>query len=140
MLLFFYGVLLGSVAEGAVRDLLHGLGPGRATTVRGLLYAVPDPRGFYPVLAPGEGTVRGMVHQAGAVDLAALDRFEGVDPGDPSAGEYRRESVFAKLSGGGSVAADAYLYNRVIGPDLVPIPHGDFARWLRENRARAFAG
>jgi len=140
MLLFFYGVLLDSVAEGAVRDLLHGLGTGQAATVQGLLYAVPDRRGFYPVLVEGEGVVRGMVHQAGAFDLAALDRFEGVVPHDPHAGEYRRESVVAELAAGGKVAADAYLYNRVVGADLIPIPHGDFARWLRENEARAFSG
>jgi gamma-glutamylcyclotransferase (GGCT)/AIG2-like uncharacterized protein YtfP len=138
MHLFFYGVLLGSVAEGTVRELLAGIGPGRPATTGGRLYAVPDVRGAYPVLVPGAGVVHGMVHEAGGVDLDALDRFEGVDPHEPSAGEYRRESREADVAGEGRVMADAYLYNRTIAADFVPIHHGDFARWLRETGTRPF--
>ncbi len=140
MHLFFYGVLLGQVAQGPVRDLLVGLGSGRTATTGGRLYAVPDPRGWYPVLVPGEGRVRGMVHAAGAVDLAALDRFEGVDPADAAAGEYRRKEVAVCCEGGEALRALAYLYNRPVTPELVAIPHGDFARWLRETGASVFAG
>jgi hypothetical protein len=81
-----------------------------------------------------------MVHEAGGVDLGALDRFEGVDPHEPTAGEYRREPLEADVAGRGRVMADAYLYNRAIGADFVPIPHGGFARWLRETGTRPFAG
>ena len=35
--------------------------------------------------------------------------------------------------GGDALLADAYLYNRPIAADFVPIVHGDFARWLRET-------
>jgi len=137
MRLFVYGVLLGSVAEGSVRELLRGLGPGQPATTRGLLYAVPDPRGAYPVLVPGEGTVRGMVHAAGTVDLAALDRFEDADRPE---GEYRRDPVTALLGDGTEARAFAYLYNRRVTPALIAIPHGDFPRWLRETGARPFPG
>jgi len=140
MPLFFYGVLLDAVAEGPVRALLTGIGPGRRAVAGGLLYAVPDPRGWYPVLVPGDGCVRGMCHAAGTVDLVALDRFEGVDRSDPAAGEYRREEVAVECDDGHAMRAFAYLYNRPVGPDLVRIAHGDFARWLREGGRRAFAG
>jgi len=137
MLLFFYGVLLDSVAEGSVRDLLRGLGPGWPATTGGHLYAVPEHGRFYPALVPGEGTVRGMVHEAGSADLAALDRFEHAD--HPQ-GEYRREPIAVRLGDGAEVLAHAYLYNRPVTPALIPIAHGAFARWLRENGARAFNG
>lgn len=133
MHLFFYGVLLGDLASERIAAMLAGLGPGRRATTRGILYAIPDPRGWYPVLLPGEGEVRGMVHEAGSVDLAKLDRFEGVDPTNPRAGEYRREPIHVFLSEGATIMADAYLSNRAPAPDFEPIAHGDFARWLRET-------
>jgi gamma-glutamylcyclotransferase (GGCT)/AIG2-like uncharacterized protein YtfP len=136
MLLFFYGVLLGSVAEGRIRTLLHGLGPGRPASTSGRLYAVAERGRFYPALVPGEGTVHGMAHEAGTVDLAALDRFENVR--SDGTGEYRRVPI-RLLLGGGTEGADAYLYNRPIVAGLVPIEHGDFARWLRNTGALAFA-
>lgn len=140
MHLFFYGVLIDGLASPSIRALLAGLGPGRPATTRGALFAIPDPRGWYPVLLPGEGEVCGMLHEAGTVDLAALDRFEGVDPADPPAGEYRREPVEVVPEGGGPLMADAYLYNRARAPEVEPIPHGDFARWLRETGHAPLAG
>jgi len=136
MLLFFYGVLLDSVAEGRVRTMLRGLGPGQPATTSGRLYAVAESGRFYPALIPGEGMARGMVHEAGTADLAALDRFEDVWP--DGTGEYRRQPIQIS-AGGGSLIADAHLYNRAVSANLVLIPHGDFARWLRETGARAFA-
>ena len=137
MLLFVYGVLLDSVAEGSVRGLLRGLRPGQAAATSGNLYAVPERGRFYPALAPGEGATQGMVHEAGSADLAALDRFEDAD--HPQ-GEYRREIIIARLADGAEARAFAYLYNRPVTPALIPIAHGDFARWLQENGARAFSG
>lgn len=120
MHLFFYGLLQGDVAPGPVRELLAGIGPGLPATARGKLYAVRDDTGAFPAMIEGEGEVRGMLHEAGSVDLAALDAFEGA--------EYRRIEI--EVSGG--QVAQAYLW---AGPvdGLEPIPHGDFARWLRET-------
>ena len=80
-----------------------------------------------------------MVHEAGTVDLATLDRFEGVDPHDPRAAEYRREPVRVTPATGAPLVADAYLYNRAAVSDLALIPHGDFGRWLRETGHRPLA-
>ena len=137
--LFFYGVLLADVASARIAAMLNGLGPGRAATATGVLYAVPDPRGWYPVLLPGDGEVHGMVHEAGTVDIAGLDRFEGVDPQDPRAGEYRREVVPVSV-GETTFEAQAYLYNRDPALGFAHIAHGDFARWLRETGNSPLAG
>lgn len=136
--LFFYGVLIGEIAPPRVQRLLEGIGPGQAATVHGTLYAVPDARGAYPVLLPGEDLVFGQVHEAGRVDLAALDEFEGVDPVDPLAGEYRREAVRATLAEGRMVEAQAYLWNRPAHDGLVRLAEGDFARWLAGSGYAAF--
>ena len=138
--LFFYGVLLGEVASDRIAAMLAGIGPGNPAIASGVLYAVIDRAGSYPVLLPGEGEVRGAVHEVGSVDLAVLDRFEGVDPNDPRAGEYRREAIRVIPATGSPLEADAYLYNHAPGPALVPIRHGDFARWLRETGNQPLAG
>jgi len=130
--LFFYGVLIGDLASPAIRQLLSGLGPGLRASTTGTLFAVLDPRGAYPVLVPGEGTVHGMLHEAGSVDLVALDAFEGI--------EYRRQPVTVALANGGSGMADAYVYQFAPRPEFLPIAHGDFARWLRETGTAPLAG
>ncbi|WP_162935713.1 gamma-glutamylcyclotransferase family protein [Tsuneonella amylolytica] len=118
--LFFYGVLIADIAPPRVQRLLAGIGPGRPATARGTLYAVDDPEGAHPAMTEGEGTVRGMLHEAGSVDLAGLDAFEGAD--------YRRSPIVAECEGE-AVAAEAYVW--VSDTDgLEPIPDGDFARWL----------
>jgi len=141
--LFFYGVLLGEVASARIGAMLAGLGPGRPAVARGTLYAVQIPSGWYPVLLAGEGPaahpIRGMVHEAGSVDIAALDRFEGVDSADPHAGEYRREPISITPYDAAPLMADAYLYNHAPAPAFEPIPHGDFARWLRETGRKPLA-
>ena len=110
------------------------LGPGRPATTGGTLLAVPDPRGCYPVLLPGAGCVHGTAWERGNVDLAALDAFEGP--------EYRRSAVTITLADGAAAEAEAEAYRYLFPPrhDFVPIPHGDFARWLRETGHRALAG
>jgi len=146
--LFFYGVLLGEVASARIGALLAGLGPGRPAVARGTLYAVQIPRGWYPVLLACDGAstgeagqpVRGMVHEAGSVDIAALDRFEGFDPADARAGEYRRAPISVTPDGDPPLMAQAYLYNHAPAPAFERIPHGDFARWLRETGRQPFAG
>jgi gamma-glutamylcyclotransferase (GGCT)/AIG2-like uncharacterized protein YtfP len=114
------------VAHGPVRDLLAGIGPGVPASARGSLYAVRNEAGAYPAMVAGEGEVRGMLHEAGSVDLAALDVFEGA--------EYRRAEIEVE----GGQTAQAYLW--VGSTDgLEPIAHGEFARWLRENGLSAYS-
>lgn len=141
MPLFLYGLLLDSVAQGPVRDLLRGLGAGRPAVARGLLYAVPAGGRFYPALLPGGGKVHGMVHDPGDADLAALDRFEDARPDDPAAGEFRRGAIEVTLAGARErVAAQAWWFNRAVGPLMLPIAHGNFVQWLKDTGAPAYAG
>jgi len=90
--LFFYGVLRPDVAQW---PFLEGLGAGLPATTRGALYAIPDPDGWYPAMLPGTGLVHGACHEVGAVDLAAVDAFEGAD--------YARVEVECAKGMGGSV-------------------------------------
>lgn len=138
MKLFFYGVLMDHVAGGPVRDLLSGIGPGVPAWTCGTLYAVPDPQGWYPALLPGAGRVRGMLHDAGAVDLAALDRFEGVDPVHPSAGDYHRAEIAVETAAGEPAQAFAYLWNHRPAAGLIHLPDGDFSCWLKQMGYRPF--
>lgn len=121
--LFFYGVLIADIAPPPVRKLLAGLGPGRPATVRGDLYGVDDPEGAHPAMVPGNGVVKGVLHEAGSVDLAGLDAFEGAD--------YARRPVVATCEDQ-DVAAEAYIW---VAPTagLAPIADGDFARWLAQS-------
>lgn len=118
--LFFYGVLIAGIAPPPVQRLLAGIGPGRPATARGTLFAIDEPDGAHPAMIAGEGIVRGVLHEAGSVDLAALDAFEGAD--------YLRSPLMV-LCEGEEIAAQAYVF---VGPTdgLEPIPDGDFARWL----------
>jgi gamma-glutamylcyclotransferase (GGCT)/AIG2-like uncharacterized protein YtfP len=125
MRLFFYGILQGDVAQGPVRELLAGIGPGIQATARGKLYAVRNEAGAYPAMVAGDGEVRGMLHEAGSVDLARLDAFEGA--------EYRRTEIEV-----GGESAQAYLWaGSTDGLEL--IAHGDFARWLRETNLSPYS-
>lgn len=121
--LFFYGVLVAEIAPPPVQRLLARIGPGRPATVRARLFAVDEPAGAHPAMVPGDGEVRGVLHEAGAVDLPALDAFEGPD--------YRRGPVSA-ICDGTAVEAEAYIW---VAPTtgLAPIPDGDFARWLARS-------
>ena len=132
MKLFLYGVLQRNLASPAIARLLEGLGEGEPASAAGTLYAVPDARGWYPVLVPGDGRVHGTLCDAGTVDLAALDVFEGI--------EHRRSPILATPSGREAVRAEAYLYQFAPRPDFLPIEHGDFARWLRETGRTALSG
>ncbi|WP_281379436.1 gamma-glutamylcyclotransferase family protein [Novosphingobium sediminicola] len=128
---FFYGTLMagmGNRHERAVHALLES---GRAASVRGRLYAVPDPAGWYPALVPGAGVVRGRVYRAGprfnARALARMDAYEGP--------EYRRGRM--KL---GAITAYAYVWRGALPRGARRIACGDFRAWLlAHRRRRAFA-
>ena len=134
--LFFYGVLRPDLASGRMAELVALLGPGVAASVAGNLYAVADPGGHYPVMVAGPGRVHGTLLSLGPAfgpaDLAEFDRFEGAD--------YQREAVRACTGNSGEHPANAYLWNRPLMPGLVPIPHGDFARYLAETGAPPLTG
>lgn len=140
MRLFFYGVLIGKLASPDIRRLLTGIGPGRPAMANGRLYAVKGGDGCYPVLVPGRGAVRGMLHEAGRADIASLDAFERCFPDAPERSEYLRRPIAVRMGGRSAIAAQAYIYNRPVSGHLVRIGHGDFARWLHESGNRPISG
>ena len=107
-------------------------------TTRAALYAIPDPDGWYPAMLPGTGLVHGACHEVGAVDLAAVDAFEGAD--------YTRAPVECALVPAQAHAlaprtkTHAYLWTAPLPGNAERIAHGDFARWLAETGYTAFAG
>ena len=143
--LFFYGVLMSGLASGRMAELVALLEPGLAGTTRGRLYAVPDRRGHYPLLVadPAGEPVHGVVHRPGpafnAAALAELDRFEGYLPDDPAGSAYLRRPVEVSLDGT-MVSCDAYLAHRSRPPGTIPVPHGDFLRYLAETGAAPLPG
>jgi hypothetical protein len=144
--LFFYGVLRPDLASGRMAQIVALLGDPRPATVPGRLYAVPDPRGHYPVMIAGrrDEQVRGIVMSPGTGfgprELAELDAFEGFDPAAPERSDYVRRATVATIAGGATVEADAYWWNRAPSADLVAIPQGDFNRYLAESGAAPLPG
>jgi gamma-glutamylcyclotransferase (GGCT)/AIG2-like uncharacterized protein YtfP len=131
-LLFTYGTLrraAGHPAHRLLADMAELVGNG---AVRGRLYQatgfpvlVPDPKGtdvigeVYRVFAPQDAFLR-------------LDSYEGFDQASPDTGEFRRDLLPVAMNDGRTVTAWAYVYQRQLF-DLQPIPHGDYARFLRES-------
>lgn len=138
MHLFFYGVLREDVPSlGGDWPFLAGLGLGAPATTTGALYAIPDPAGWYPALVLTQAryatSVVGTLHEAGEVDLAAIDAFEGA--------EYARTSVPVDgWDGYGETMAEAYVWQSELPAGAEAIAHGDFVRWLAETGRCAFAG
>ena len=131
---FFYGTLQRDLAHGEAARLVANLGEGVPASVRGALFAIDDPQGCYPVLVrAGSRWVKGRV-----VDcpddrcwLAQMDAYEGP--------EYRRHPMRVRMADGSNVLAEAYIYRRRCGARLIPIAHGDFARFLAETGRRALS-
>ena len=136
--LFFYGVLQeGLGPDGGDWPFLSGLGLGAPATTTGALYAIPDPAGWYPALILTQArfatSVHGTLHEASAVDIAAIDAFEGED--------YARQSVAVDgWDGYGETRADAYVWTADLPDGAEPIPGGSFAEWLEQTGRRAYAG
>ena len=131
-LLFTYGTLrraAGNAAHRLLADRAEIVGSG---FVRGRLYQATD----FPVLVldPQGVPVAGEVYRVSAAQavFVRLDQYEGFDPSSPDTSEFRRDLVSVTLSDGRTVTAWAYVYQRPLF-DLVPIPHGDYARFLREQ-------
>lgn len=142
MRFFFYGTLLAGSSSPIALDVhrkLRKLGPAR---VRGRLYAVPDPEGWYPALTPGPSVVRGELYEAAGKfhrsDLAALDAYEDFNPAGPRGSLYLRKKVTAFADDGRSVIANAYVFNHTLPAAARPIRHGDFPVWLMATGFPAF--
>lgn len=140
MRFFFYGTLLDG-SDNPVAQAIHALlAPEGPATAAGALYAVPDATGWFPALLPGDGPVQGRTYTArahfSAADLARMDAYEDFDPAAPHASLYLRQAIV--LAQGGP--AQAYRFNQPLPAGSVPIPHGDFRRWLAETGAAQFTG
>ena len=132
---FFYGTLQPECAGPTQANLVSGLECLGPASTRGRIFAKLDPYGAYPVLYRGGlGRVRGTVFRSLPDTppgwLGALDRFEGAAG---AGGEYARRPLRVTMQGGEQLVADAYLYLPLPDSGLVPIPHGDFARFLAES-------
>lgn len=132
--LFFYGVLQEGFGDW---PFLTGLGLGAPATVQGALYAIPDESGWYPALIPTQArfatAVHGTLHEAGEVDLALVDAFEGAD--------YARQSLEVDgWDGFGETRADAYVWTAELPASAEPIASGNFAEWLAETGRKAWGG
>lgn len=135
-LLFTYGTLsraAGHAAHRLLADSAEIVGHG---FVRGRLYQGGD----FPVLVadPTGVEVTGEVYRVFSPPgvFIRLDQYEGFDPASPDTSEFRRDLVQVTLKDGRTVTAWAYLYQRPLF-DLQPIPHGDYARFLREGSGPA---
>jgi gamma-glutamylcyclotransferase (GGCT)/AIG2-like uncharacterized protein YtfP len=130
-LLFTYGTLRRAAGNAAHRLLAEGAELVGHGTVRGRLYQATD----FPVLVPDpEGVaVAGEIYRvaAPAAVFLRLDQYEGFDPASPDTSEFRRDFVQVAMNNGSPVTAWAYIYQRPLF-DLKPIPHGDYARFVRE--------
>lgn len=136
--LFFYGVLQDGLGpDGGDWPFLTGLGMGAPATTQGALYAIPDPNGWFPALIPTQARfstiVHGTLHEASAVDIAAIDAFEGEG--------YSRQTVPVDgWDGYGDTVADAYVWTADLPDGAKPIASGNFAEWLKETGRQAYSG
>mgnify|MGYP001795093685 FL=1 len=124
--LFFYGVLREGVGDW---PFLEGLGLGSPATTTGALFAIPAGPHWYPALIPTQARyssiVHGTIHEAGSVDFAAIDAFEGAD--------YTRMAIDVDgWDGFGDTRAEAYIWTADLPTSALPIPHGDFVQRQEE--------
>lgn len=125
--LFFYGILQEGLGDW---PFLRGLGLGAPATTQGALYAIPGRSGWFPALiltqARYSTIIHGTLHEASAVDIDAVDAFEGAD--------YARQSIPVDgWDGYGETEADAYIWTADLPAGTEPIASGNFAEWLKET-------
>ena len=144
MRLFLYGTLIDgsdNPMARAVHRLLIPLGPA---TVRGSLFAVPDPQGWFPALIAGDGLVHGRLYEAtdslSPEELARLDVYEEFDPQDQAASLYVRVALPVTDETGAARTAEVYRYNRSLPTGSCAIASGDFRDWIVTRGETAFAG
>ena len=144
MFLFFYGTLLDGSDNAMARAVHRSVKARGPATVRGSLFAVPDPQGWFPALIAGGAIVHGGLYQAtGALtpgELARLDAYEDCDPLDPAASLYVRQQVQVTDASGERALAEAYLYNQPLPAGSCALPSGDFRLWIADSGETPFAG
>jgi gamma-glutamylcyclotransferase (GGCT)/AIG2-like uncharacterized protein YtfP len=131
MHLFVYGTLLSKIPSSMSKFLRRRATLiGKATT-SGSLYDL----GMYPGFVGGEdGQVTGELYllnpDSMTLTMEMLDAYESVtgEPGD----QYRRISVRAQISGGGTFTAETYEFTgETEGMHL--IPRGDYPTYYLNN-------
>lgn len=139
--LFVYGTLRPGLAPAPVRPALRSARTIGPASVAGRLHDL----GAYPAAvlaedpaAPGGGPaprVRGVLLEIDEASLAALDRYEGVDPAAPAAGLFRRVCAAARLEpppdagpNGAAEIGEGWIYVWARGTPPGPvIPTGEWA-------------
>jgi gamma-glutamylcyclotransferase (GGCT)/AIG2-like uncharacterized protein YtfP len=122
--LFIYGTLMPGLRLEA--EMLGARFVGSAH-IEGRLFDL----GHYPGLLQGDGQVTGEVYQVDDAHLTRLDGVEGVVPGDRDASQYWREEVTVLSGPLQGQRVQTYVYNGPVD-GCVPIPHGDYRRYIRE--------
>ena len=122
--LFIYGTLMPGLRLEAEMLGARFVGPAH---IAGRLIDV----GHYPGLLQGDGPVTGEVYQVDDAHLTRLDGVEGVVPGDRDASQYWREEVTVLSGPLQGQRVQTYVYNGPVD-GCVPIPHGDYRRYIRE--------
>jgi gamma-glutamylcyclotransferase (GGCT)/AIG2-like uncharacterized protein YtfP len=131
--LFLYGTLQPAADTPMARWLADRTVDARAARVPGRLFAIPDRRGWYPALVPGNASCLGTMILARLTreDRLMLDRYEGAD--------YRLDRVRARDASGAVFPLATYTWRGRLPPDAHALPGGDFLSWLGPRRARAFS-
>ncbi|WP_293748978.1 gamma-glutamylcyclotransferase [Limnohabitans sp. Rim8] len=122
--LFIYGTLMPGLRLEAELLGARFVGPAH---IAGRLIDV----GHYPGLLQGDGPVTGEVYEVDDAHLTRLDGVEGVVPGDRDASQYWREEVTVLSGPLQGQRVQTYVYNGPVD-GCVPIPHGDYRRYIRE--------
>ncbi len=136
--LFLYGILQDGLGpDGGDWPFLKGLGQGFPATTTGALFAIPASDGWFPALIRAQGQItaiiHGAIHEASAVDIAAVDAFEGA--------EYTRMAIPVDgRQARGVAAAHAYVWTAPLPDSAEPIAHGNFAQWLEDTERKAWSG
>ena len=88
---------------------------------------------LFPTQARFAANVVGTLHEAGKVDLAAIDAFA---TGAYATGDFVRQLVEVDGWSGAGDMADTYIWSGDLPDRAEPVGHGDFARWLEETGRR----
>ncbi|MCH7629370.1 gamma-glutamylcyclotransferase family protein [Novosphingobium percolationis] len=139
-LFFFYGTLTHDHDNAMTRAVLPLLRPVGRAAARGVVLAVRDPQGWYPVLRPGGGEARGWLYAAGPGfgprALRLLDAYETADR-RPGQREYRRQVIGVRL-GRRAVRAQAYVHAVPAHGGMLRVHRGDFAGFVAQRRGKSF--
>ncbi|HZS08061.1 MAG TPA: gamma-glutamylcyclotransferase family protein [Blastocatellia bacterium] len=132
--LFVYGTLRPELAPAEMKGVIGQLRPVAPASVRGRLYDLGEYPGALVDEAAGTvivGSVFELPEDVHAC-FAALDEYEGFDPGDPEAGLFLRRQHIITLNDGRALSCWIYVCNRA-ADGLQPIAGGDYLKWRAEQ-------